>query len=327
MIYKIEICILLFFIYSFIGWSFESFGSIINPKVKKFVNRGFLIGPYCPVYGIGVVLAYLLLNKYITDIPILFFLSILLCGTLEYFTGYAMEKLFHARWWDYSQKRFNINGRICLEMLVPFGIAATIILCYLNPLLIGIIYNIFPLIIHIVTIILSLCLMLDFIISFKIILSFKNEMYSSKDNTEEIAEKVKDRAEEISEVILDKAEDKIMKTESDIIYYGRKYKIKFLRKVRYSRKRLEENVPNSLEKLLTQIRMKQKELEEKIKESKENLDKHLKSKKVEHELKQKEKIIQSKQIIENFKKKSPLKLRLMNAFPNLEIKEKNKKKD
>lgn len=338
MIQKIEVYILLFFVYSFAGWFLESFGSILNPKVKKFVNRGFLIGPYCPVYGIGVVLVSLLLSNYTNDIPVLFFLSILICGVLEYFTGYIMEKLFNARWWDYSQKKFNINGRVCLEMLLPFGIAATFILCIVNPLLIEHINKLPDLVRHLVTVILSIVYLCDFIISFKIILSFKNETYSQKDNTEEIVEKVKDKAEELGEVvkdkaeeigekILDKAEDKLMKTESDIRYYGRKYKLKLLRKARYTRNRLEEKVPVTLSELSKQIKVKQEKLEEKIKLSKEQLDNHLKQKISEYELKQKERIIQTKQVVEGFKKKSLLKLRLMDAFPNLEIKEKNKKQN
>lgn len=327
MIHEIEIYILLFFIYSFGGWLLESFGSIFNPKVKKFVNRGFLIGPYCPVYGVGVVLVSLLLKNYTTDIPVLFFLSILICGVLEYFTGYIMEKLFNARWWDYSQKKFNINGRVCLEMLVPFGIAATTILCIINPSLIKLINKLPNLAIHLITAILSIGYICDFVISFRIILSFKNEMYSSKDNTEEIVEKVKDKTEELGEKIKDKAEDKLMKTESDIRYYGRKYKLKLLRKARYTRNRLEEKIPVTLSELAKKLKIKQDELEEKIKDSKEQLNNHLKQKMVDYELKQKERILVSKKIVEDFKKKSLLKLRLMNAFPNLEIKENNKKQN
>lgn len=339
MIHEIEIYILIFFVYSFAGWFMESFGSIVNPKVKKFVNRGFMIGPYCPVYGIGVVLVSLLLKKYTEDIAVVFFLSILICGTLEYFTGYVMEKLFNARWWDYSKRKFNINGRVCLETLLPFGIAATFILCKINPFLINAFNKLSDLTIHIITIILSVGFIIDFIISFRIILSFKGEVYGEKDNTEEIAEKVKDKteelgekvkdkAEEFGEAILDKAEDTLMRTESDIRYYGRKYKLKFLRKARYTRNRLEENMPESLSELSNKIRVRQNELEEKIKEGKEKLDVQLKLKIAEHEMKQKERALQTKEIVERFKNKSSLRSRLMNAFPNLEvIQEKMKKQN
>ena len=88
--------VIIFFIYSFAGWCMESFGGIL--KVKKFINRGFLIGPICSVYGFGVVLIMLCTQKYINDLFTVFIMSIFLAGCLEYFTSYIMEKLFKARW-------------------------------------------------------------------------------------------------------------------------------------------------------------------------------------------------------------------------------------
>lgn len=349
MLRNIEIYILIFFVYAFAGWILESIGGIFNPKVKKFVNRGFMIGPYCPVYGVGVVLVSLLLKKYVNDIPALFCLSILICGTIEYSTGYMMEKLFNARWWDYSKNKFNINGRVCLETLLPFGIAATFIINKINPVLIENFEKLPNVALNIIVGILSIAFIIDFIISFRIILSFKGEINSKKDNTEEIVEKVKDKteelgelvkdkAEEVGEKILDKAEDAWMKTESDIRYYGRKYKLKLLRKTKYTRNRLAEKVPVSINEIAKNLKIRRNEIENKIKLGKEKLDKQLKLEKekidkqiklkiVEREMKQKERILLTKQVVENFKNKSILKTRLMNAFPNLEIKEKMKHKD
>lgn len=346
MIRDIEMYIFIFFIYSFVGWCMESIGGIFNPKVKKFINRGFMIGPYCPVYGIGIVLVNLLLKKYSNDIPALFFLAILICGTLEYFTGYIMEKLFNARWWDYSKKKFNINGRICLDTLLPFGIVATIIICKINPFLFSIFENIPSTIFHVVSIVLILLFMIDFIISFNIILSLKGEIKNKKDNTEqivglvkdktdELSEKVKDGAEELGEFVKDKAEDVIMKAESDFRYYGRKYKLKIQRKTRYTRKKLEEKVPGLLE-LAQKINDRREKIEKIIEEEKQKI----KIKHLEYELKQKEKkqIINekinnlkitseefNKQIIEKFKNKSILTERLVDAFPSLQIKRNEKK--
>ena len=120
MIYNIEIYFMLFIIYAFLGWVMECTLGIIEKR--KFVNRGFLIGPYCPIYGVGVVGVTLLLSRFSNNVVLLFILSTILCGVLEYFTSYIMEKIFHARWWDYTTTKFNINGRICLETLLPFGI-------------------------------------------------------------------------------------------------------------------------------------------------------------------------------------------------------------
>ena len=131
---EVKIYVLVFFIYAFAGWIMET--TSISIRNKKFVNRGFLIGPVCPIYGYGVVLVSLLLQKYQNDIIVTFFMSIIICGFLEYFTSYFMEIIFKARWWDYSQRKFNINGRVCLENLVLFGLASCVIIYVTNPFII-----------------------------------------------------------------------------------------------------------------------------------------------------------------------------------------------
>lgn len=189
MIIKIEQYIALFFIYSFAGWLMETVQ--ISIREKKFINRGFLIGPYCPIYGCGVLLITFLLQKYSYDIPLTFILSILICGILEYMTSYIMEKLFKARWWDYSSRKFNINGRICLETLIPFGIAGTFILYIANPFLLKYIQMIPNIVMHICTIIFLGVYITDMIISFKIILNLKEMTREFKDSTVEISARVK----------------------------------------------------------------------------------------------------------------------------------------
>ena len=185
----IQLYILIFFIYAVAGWIMES--SSISIQNKKFVNRGFLIGPICPIYGYGVVLVSLLLKKYQDDIIVTFCMSVIICGLLEYFTSFFMEKLFNARWWDYSQRKFNINGRICLENLVLFGVASCFIIYVTNPFIIEKI-NLIPNSIQ--QIIISILLVIhitDNIISYKIIFNLKRVSTEIKDNTIEISEKVK----------------------------------------------------------------------------------------------------------------------------------------
>ena len=114
---NVSVYFILFIIYAMIGWFIEIINGLI--QTKKFVNRGFLIGPYCPIYGVGGILITLLLSKYYDDPIVLFFMGIAVCGILEYLTSYIMEKFFKARWWDYSKRKFNINGRICLETIIP----------------------------------------------------------------------------------------------------------------------------------------------------------------------------------------------------------------
>ena len=189
MILQIEHYIVLFFIYSFAGWIMESI--LETARKKKFVNRGFLIGPYCPIYGAGVLLITILLDKYNDDIFITFFMSLLICGTLEYTTSYIMEKIFKARWWDYSYRKFNINGRICLETLIPFGIAGTFIIFVANPFLLKYINMIPNIVMNIFSIIFLIIFVIDAIVSFKIILNLKEMTREFKDNTIEISTKVK----------------------------------------------------------------------------------------------------------------------------------------
>ena len=118
-------------IYSVLGWVYESIYCSI--KEKKLINRGFLMGPYCPIYGWGAALDIIVLGN-IQNAFALFALGVLLTGTLEYLTSYVMEKLFHARWWDYSDMKFNINGRVCLLGAAVFGFFSVFLIKFLHPL-------------------------------------------------------------------------------------------------------------------------------------------------------------------------------------------------
>ena len=135
--YSLATYFMLFIIYAVAGWICEVTLQLIQKH--KLADRGFLIGPYCPIYGCGAILITLCLTPF-NEHPIgLFILAMVLCGSLEYATSFIMEKAFNARWWDYSNMRFNINGRICLETLVPFGIAGLLIIYVFNPFLISMI--------------------------------------------------------------------------------------------------------------------------------------------------------------------------------------------
>ena len=122
---------ILFFIYSFLGWVMEVTLTLITDK--KFVNRGFLLGPCCPIYGCGCILLNLLLHNYTNNILVLFILTMFTCSLLEYITSFLMEKIFKLRWWDYSQMKFNINGRICLETMTPFSILGVLAIKFATP--------------------------------------------------------------------------------------------------------------------------------------------------------------------------------------------------
>lgn len=180
--------ILYFFIYAFLGWIMEVCVFLVSDK--KFVNRGFLIGPICPIYGYGVLLIVTLIGN-TSDLLTIFLKSIFVCSILEYFTSYFMEKIFNARWWDYSNKRFNINGRICLETMIPFGILGSLVTKYLHPAIVRIVSTFSSKLIIILAIIVFVIYLVDNAISFNVLNKIKNQIKSSKsDNTEVIRKKV-----------------------------------------------------------------------------------------------------------------------------------------
>ncbi len=119
-----------FICYSMLGWIFETLYCSI--KGLKWDNRGMLIGPYCPIYGVGAVLDVLLCSG-MDDYKSVFFACMLGSAVIEYGTSYATERLFHAVWWDYSKLPFNLHGRICLSCSVSFGAAGIIVLYGIHP--------------------------------------------------------------------------------------------------------------------------------------------------------------------------------------------------
>ncbi len=119
-----------FLLYSCIGWIYETI--LCSVKERRFINRGFLNGPYCPIYGVGAVVNLLALGRF-TNPVVLFFAGAIMDCTLEYITSWGMEKLFHARWWDYSKKFLNINGRVCLLGAVAFGAFSVVLVLFMHP--------------------------------------------------------------------------------------------------------------------------------------------------------------------------------------------------
>ena len=128
----IEKGFILFIFYSFLGWSWESLQYTV--KNRCFINRGFLNGPYCPIYGWGAIGVILFLGN-IKNSIILFLAGLLLCTLLEYTTSFVLEKLFNKRWWDYSSYRFNLKGRICLLCSNSFGVLSVLLIKFVQPLM------------------------------------------------------------------------------------------------------------------------------------------------------------------------------------------------
>lgn len=121
----------IFFIYAFLGWCTEvGYAALVT---GQFVNRGFLNGPYCPIYGFGVVVVLACLTPLEDQLLVLFLGSVLLTSILEWLTGFVLEKLFHQRWWDYSDEPFNLGGYICLRFSIAWGFACIFVVKLLHP--------------------------------------------------------------------------------------------------------------------------------------------------------------------------------------------------
>ena len=154
---------------------------------------GVLLGPLCPIYGTGAVLMAYFLPLWTTQVESTFLLALVLCGTLEYITSWLMEKLFHARWWDYSQKRFNINGRVCASNLLAFGVMGVFVVKVLKPFAFGLFAKIPPVWLDAITITLTVLLVADVAISAGVLTKIRGAAESVRaDNTEAITKAVRE---------------------------------------------------------------------------------------------------------------------------------------
>ena len=122
---------LIFYFCSFLGYFIEVLWCYLASK--RFVNRGFLCGPVIPIYGFGAVLILFCLLRYYEDPVVVFVFGVIITSALEYFTSFLLEKIFHNKWWDYSEKKYNINGRICLQNSFAFGILSLLIIYAVTP--------------------------------------------------------------------------------------------------------------------------------------------------------------------------------------------------
>ena len=185
--------ILLFFAFSVLGWCIEV--ALKYRQYHRFINRGFFTGPWLPIYGTGAVLITLAvgaLPRVEAAYGTTFAVSFLLCGAVEYFTSWYMEKRFHARWWDYSQKPMNLHGRVWIGNLILFGLGGVLIVKVLDPLLLGCFARLpFPAKAWIAGT-LTAVFLADFVMSHFILRLVKAGVeHSEADNTEEIGREIR----------------------------------------------------------------------------------------------------------------------------------------
>lgn len=187
------VCI--FIIYAFIGWCTEVAYAALN--TGKFVNRGFLNGPYCPIYGCGVVVVVACLTPLKDNIIVLFIGSFLLTTIIEFFTGLVLEKIFHNKWWDYSDLPFNIKGYICLKFSIYWGIACTFVMKIVHP----IIYKFITLIPFVLGVVLVTVIMIVFVVDICLTVAAIKKLNEKIRVLDEMAQKIHSISDAIGENI------------------------------------------------------------------------------------------------------------------------------
>lgn len=218
-----------FVIYSFLGWVLESIVRTICER--KIINTGFLIGPFCPIYGFGAIIMILFLNQYKNNIILLFIVSVIALSLWEYIVGVLLEKFFHTKYWDYSNHKFNFKGRICLTNSIAWGILGVLFINYIHPFIIQVIGYMNFTYIAIGASIIALILLIDAIIS---VVKIKN-IQSTLQKVEEINEQIKQKLSELKEKEKISANDNLqnlinrLKTRRDRTIkhlYSRAYRLK-----------------------------------------------------------------------------------------------------
>lgn len=232
----------IFIIYAFIGWCTEVSYAAVNRGT--FVNRGFLNGPYCPIYGCGVVIVIAALNPIKDNLIILFIGSFLLTSILEFITGFLLEKVFHNKWWDYSNLPFNIYGYVCLKFSIYWGMACVFIIDIIHP----IIYKFVTIIPHILGIVLISIMMAVFITDVCITVATILKLNKRLKSMDEIAQKIHKISDEIGEKVYESTA--AVKDKSDEIQENREEFIQKLENKNEEKKRELEELHEKYKELM-----------------------------------------------------------------------------
>ena len=211
MYYTLSLLFIYFFLYAIIGWMCEVVYCSIPEK--KFINRGFLNGPYCPIYGVGALIIITFLMPYVSDPILVFFIGVILTSTLEYITSWGMEKLFHAKWWDYSDHKFNINGRVCLLNSLLFGLLCVVLMYVVHPFVNDIVDSFSAFWIQLIATIAAVFFLSDLVESTRETVSFNKKLGSVYEATTELKDNLKEKgintAHEVTAKVRDLKDEKL----------------------------------------------------------------------------------------------------------------------
>ena len=176
--------VLFFYVYCFLGWIWES--GYVSARERKWTNRGFMHGPFLPIYGSGAIMILLATIPVKDNLLLIFFMGMIAATILEYFTGAAMERLFHVRYWDYSNQFCNLNGHICLKCSLAWGGFSILMVRFIHVPVERCILWIPDTLEEIIAFVLTLVFVADFALSFREAMDFRNMLESLTENNEEI---------------------------------------------------------------------------------------------------------------------------------------------
>ena len=262
-----------FFIYSFIGWMLESVSKTVVQK--KFVNSGFLKGPYCPIYGFGALIMVLCLS-FLKEKPLLLFIAgFLILSIWEYIVGILLEKIFKTKYWDYSHLKFNIQGRVCLKNSIFWGVLGLVFIRYVNEWVKGYIELIPTDILLYIDIIMGIAIIVDIIVSVIEVTNFE----ISLEKINKMGETIKEKLEEVKK-INNKAKEKVLDYEKDkadsiekVIKELKLAQDKLKLKIYKQANRLKKAFPSMKSESITKILSEKMDLK-KLKESIKNKNKN-----------------------------------------------------
>lgn len=275
----------IFIIYAFIGWCSEVAYAALERGI--FVNRGFLNGPYCPIYGVGVLIVVVVLTPLKDNLLLLYAGSFLLTSVLEFITGYVMEKAFHNKWWDYSDKPFNIMGYVCLKFSILWGFACSFIMLVIHPIIFGFIRMIPHILGVVLIVIIMVCFAIDLFVTVSTIIKFNKRLKLMN----EIAAKLKVVSNEIGENVYENVMNALEK---------------------------KEEFKDTHTELLDELEVKKENISNTLQETKEKLSEAAEKAKLK---KEQEELLNKYRLL--YEKKNLISSRLMKAFPDMKSKDHN----
>lgn len=273
--------IIQFFFYSFAGWCMEV--TLKYRQYHRFINRGFLIGPYCPIYGSGAVVMTVLIGGSVgsdRSYGETFLAAFIICGVLEYFVSWYMEKLFHARWWDYSQKPMNLNGRIWIGNLILFGLGGILIVKWMNPPYFTWIGKWPVWLVYGAAVVIVAVMFADFIASHVLFHMVRKEIDGVEaDNSEEVSTKIRALLRSKPTLLrrIGDAYPTLTVSPEVVMAILKKHQEKLAENVRSAQVQIAENVRNAQEQITESVRNAQEQITESVKNSKEQITESVRS--------------------------------------------------